>query len=130
MKKIIYLLIIVVFVACHSTKNVSDTSKNTTTTENIYRFSVSFISIGAGVDLKAIPDYDQYISQYEKKNNLKLSFEKSDWGLEGEVDYCFKLSELDKKKQELFIQESKEILKNSELVRYKENTTCQQKRKF
>ena len=67
MKKIFYLLVIASLVACHSTKNISDTSNSTTTTENIYRFSVSFVSIGEGIDLKAKLEYEQYVSQYEKK---------------------------------------------------------------
>ena len=57
---------------------------------------------------------------------MKLNYETTNWGREGEVDYCLKLAELDKKKQELFITEIKEILKNSALVRFKENTLCRQ----
>lgn len=121
--------------ACNSTKNVTDkkttTSKtqNTITTDTNYRFSVSFISIGAGIDKKAKQKYDQYITEYEQKNKVQLNYETTNWGREGEVDYCFKLTELDKKKQELFIIETKEILKTSSLVRYKENMICRQKKK-
>ena len=60
---------------------------------------------------------------------MQLSYETTNWGREGEVDYCFKLTELDKKKQKLFIIETKEILKTSSLVRYKENITCRQNKK-
>ncbi len=135
MKKLIFLIAIITLFACNSTKKVTDkktttsTTQNTITTDTNYRFSVSFISIGAGTDKKAKQQYDHYITEYEQKNKVKLNYEITNWGREGEVDYCFKLVELDKKKQELFIIETKEILKSSSLVRYKENMTCRQKKK-
>ncbi len=135
MTNVISLFAIITLFACNSTKKVTDkntttsTTQNTITTDTNSRFIVSFISIGAGTDKKAKQEYGQYITGYEQKNKVKLNYEKTSWGREGEVDYCFKLTELDKKKQELFIIETKEILKSSSLVRFKENTTCRQKRK-
>jgi len=135
MKNLISLFAIITLFACNSTKKVTDQNATTSTTQNTiatdtnYRFSVSFISIGAGTDKKARQDYDQYIIQYEQKNKIKLSYEITPWGREGEKDYCFMLTELDKKKQELFVTETKEILKNSSLVQYKENAPCRQKKK-
>jgi len=113
--------------ACNSTKKATaknltpSTSNNINAIDTLYRFSVSFISIGAGTDKKARQDYDQYLTQYEQKNKIKLSYKITPWGREGEKDYCFKLNELNKKQQEVFIAETKEVLKNSTLVRYKEN---------
>ncbi len=121
--------------ACNSAKNVTDkktinsTNQDTISSDINYRFSVSFISIGSGIDKQSKHKYDQYITEYEQKNKLQLSYETTNWGREGEVDYCFKLTELDKKKQKLFIIETKEILKTSSLVRYKENITCRQNKK-
>ncbi|MEX2364687.1 MAG: hypothetical protein WD597_13735 [Balneolaceae bacterium] len=136
MKTLIYLLAIVALaVSCNSTKNATDknttvsTAQNTNMPDTIYRLSVSFISIGAGTDKKAKQQYDQYIIQYEQKNKIKLNYEIVNWGREGEIDYCFKLSELNKNQQDQFVTETKEILKSSSLVRFKENTTCRQKRK-
>lgn len=132
MKNLIFLITIITLFACNSAKKVTDkttTTQNTITTDTNYRFSVSFISIGGGTDKKAKQQYDHYITEYEQKNKVKLNYETTNWGREGEVDYCFKLVELDKKKQELFITETKEILKSSSLVRYKENMTCRQKKK-
>lgn len=135
MTNLISLFAIITLFACNSTKKVTDknattsTNQNTITTDTNYRFSVSFISIGAGTDKKAKKQYDIYITEYEQKNKIKLSYEIANWGREGEINYCFKLTELDKKKQELFVTETKEILKNSSLVRYKENATCRPKKK-
>ena len=135
MKNLIFLVAISTLVACNSNKKVTDTktttstAQTTVTTDTNYRFGVSFISIGAGTDKKAKQQYEQYIAEYEQKNKVKLNYETTNWGREGEVDYCFKLEELDEKKQELFIIETKEILKSSSLVRYKENMTCHLKKK-
>lgn len=138
MTNLISLFAIVTLFACNSNKKVTNktipastisTTENTITTDPNYRFSVSFISIGAGIDKKAKQQYDQYIKEYEQKNKVKLNYETTNWGREGEIDYCFKITELDKQKQELFVIETKEILKISSLVRYKENTTCRKNKK-
>lgn len=71
--------------------------------DTIYRLSVSFISIGAGIDRKAKPQYSKYIIEFAQKNKIKLNCEIVNWGREGEVDYCFELTELDEKQQELFL---------------------------
>lgn len=126
---------VIVLFSCNNTKKASGNSTPIASTQNIetvdtnYRFSVSFISIGAGIDKKAKSDYDQYLVQYEQVNKIKLSYEFTRWGREGEVDYCFKLSELDQKQKPLFIRETKDILKKSPLVRYIENEPCREKRK-
>lgn len=127
MKNLIYFSAVISILACNSTKKATaknltpSTSNNINAIDTLYRLSVSFISIGAGTDKKARQDYDQYLIQFEQKNKIKLSYEITPWGREGEKDYCFKLNELNKKQQEVFIAETKEVLKNSTLVRYKEN---------
>ncbi len=90
----------------------------------ITRLSVSFISYGTGIDFETKKIFNDYISNYEIKNKIKLSYEIVNWGREGEIDYCFKLSELKSKQQEKFIADLKETLKNSKLVRYTENKPC------
>ena len=134
MKNLISLFIIVAMIACNSTKNATDknaiqsTSQNTSKTDSLCHLSVSFISIGSGTDKKARQEYDQYIIQYEQKNKIKLNYEIIPWGREGENDYCFKLNELNKQQQDQFITETKEILKNSSLVRYSENSINKHKK--
>ena len=81
MKNLIFLIAIITLFACNSTKKVTDkktttsTTQNTITTDTNYRFSVSFISIGAGTDKKAKQQYDHYITEYEQKNKVKLNYE-------------------------------------------------------
>ena len=134
MKTIISFFAFAALLACNNTKKTTETtstvstSQTTNMADSLYRLSVSFISIGAGTDRKAREEYDQYIIQYEAKNKIKLKYEISPWGREGENDYCFKLNELNENQQNLFIAESKEILKNSTLVRFMENMPCKQKR--
>ncbi len=132
MKHLFLLAAILAFLGCNCSKqatkeNTTTTTTTTTTTDTKYRFNVSFISIGAGTDTKAKKQFDQYLSDYEQKNKVKLEYEITPWGREGEVDYCFMLTALDKKSQEQFILETKAVLKSSSLVRYSENTPCQHK---
>lgn len=98
------------------------------TAEGIYRFNVSFFSIGSGIDGKARRHYLDFIKEYEAKNNVKIAFEVAKWGKEGETDYCFKLSELKTEQQSDFISDSKELLTNAKNVRYSENTACKNQR--
>ena len=132
MKGLFFFIAIIALFACSSAKKTNDkktTTQNIITIDTNYRFSVSFISIGEGTDKKAKQIFEQYLEESQKKNNEKLIYKPVNWGREGEVDYCFMLTELDKEKQELFITETKEILKSSSLVRFRENAICRQKKK-
>ena len=128
MHRIIYTLMLISFVACNTTKKVQTKSETkataTATNTNTYRFGVSFYSIGTGIDGAARDQMLEYIASFEQKNKLKLLMEKFAWGREGEVDYCFKLSELDKKKQDQFVTEIKKVLRKSTRIHYKENEDC------
>lgn len=119
-----------VLLSCNSTKTTTqnNTQNNEQTTANLYRFNVSFISIGSGTDGKARQQFLDFIKEYETKSNIKISIEVANWGREGETDYCLKLSELKSDEQSKFIADTKELLKNSKLVRYSENVICKNKR--
>jgi hypothetical protein len=131
MKPLIYMLItIVVLIGCKSSNSsMADASiKSAPIATDSYRFNISFISIGSGTDRKAKEQFTKFVSEFEERNNTKLSYETVSWGREGEHDYCFKLTELNTKQQEKFITGLKELLKNSTLVRYNENVPCKKKR--
>ncbi len=94
-----------------------------------YRFTISFISIGAGIDYKAKAKFDAFVLDFGKRNSGKLKHETVGWGREGETDYCFALTELNARQQGAFVQESKALLKDNELVQMAENAVCRVPRK-
>jgi hypothetical protein len=97
----------------------------------VYRLSVSFISIGEGIDYKAKEKYDAFIKEFARRNKVKEpQHETVNWGREGETDYCFTLRELpDAGMQAAFVKESKALVSGNELVLFKENTKCRVPRK-
>lgn len=118
-------------IACNSTKKATENNnaKSIILPDSIYRFNVSFISIGSGTDSKAKQQFNEFITQFNNDNRVIITPEIVSWGREGEIDYCLKLAELNNDLQNKFIADTKEILKNSKLIRYKENSTCRQMRK-
>ena len=124
-------IVILLAFACNSTKKTTENNnaKSIVLPDSIYRFCVSFISIGNGTDSKAKQQFNEFLTQFNNNNKVKITPEIASWGREGETDYCMKLDELNNVLQKKFIVDSKEILKTSNLIRYKENSTCRQKRK-
>ena len=70
--------------------------------------------------------YD-YVNNFEREHGFELKREDVPWGREGEVDCCFKLSELTAEEQEKFIADIRALLHESKLVYTKENTPCKNK---
>jgi len=101
---------------------------NAQTNDNNYRLIVSFISIGEGTDIKAHENFDAFMSSWQTENNKTLVVDKVPWGREGEVDYCFKLNELDKDSQAKFVSKVQDAVKDSKLVQISENQPCMHKR--
>jgi hypothetical protein len=96
---------------------------------SVYRFTVSFYSPGNGIDHAVKGKFDTFVGEFGKRHKVKLQHETVTWGREGEVDYCFPLTELKAIDQAAFVKEGLAILKASERVNTKENTTCRQPRK-
>jgi hypothetical protein len=118
-------------------KNSTNTSK-VTDTDSVKSYSkdsaiwykVSFISIGGGIDQKAVAACKQFIADFEKNNKISsIELKIASWGREGEKDYCFALEALEDKTKKKFIEELEKILSSSTLVRYKYNCTCEKYRK-
>jgi hypothetical protein len=124
------LILIAALIACSSVKKTDEHTgeshppAQTALPDSIYRFTVSFISIGSGIDHKAREEFMGFIKQFGEQNSVTIRTEKSSWGREGESDYCMKLEELTSEQQEQFITATKDILKNSKRVRYRENSIC------
>ncbi len=105
-------------------KNTEKVNASKTANQSIsknYRFIVSFISKGEGIDSKAINSLRSYVGDFEKRNNLTLKIEIISRGREGEKDFCFRLVELTPDRQKKFISEVKTLLKESDLTILTEN---------
>ncbi|MDQ3051854.1 MAG: hypothetical protein M3Q95_13265, partial [Bacteroidota bacterium] len=93
-----------------------------------YRFIVSFISIGEGTDPKALDVMNRILNSWETKTGKPIEKETTPWGREGEVDYCFPLTELNATEQVAFIDEFKSVFEGKTLVQLTENQPCKYKR--
>lgn len=89
-----------------------------------YRLVVSFISQAAGIDRQLHPKFMELYKSYKPA----VTAEVTPWGREGEVDYCFKLNELNSKQQKDFVQKVREAMGNTDMVYIKENAPCVHKR--
>ncbi|MGZ3866089.1 MAG: hypothetical protein ACXVC6_10470 [Bacteroidia bacterium] len=87
--------------------------------EGTYRLVLSFISKGAGLDNAT---HDKVIA-YAAAHPKKPVYETHRWGREGEVDYCFKLSELTADEQKLFVKDIEKMIPDKTLVLVQENHT-------
>ena len=83
-------------------------------------YVVSFISIGAGIDNDTAQEFEEFL----KTKYPDLSYEANPAGREGEIDYCFDLSDLSSSEQAAFQAESSEILQKSKLVQTSEQENC------
>jgi len=92
--------------------------------KKVFRFTVSFISKGAGTDYQIRQKYDSFIADYETRNNIKIAMSKAPWGREGEIDYCFDMVGLKKDIIDKFIAESRALLNASDRINLGENTNC------
>lgn len=141
MKKFIYLFFMFYFVtvSCNSfnknnakksTKKQNESTASNPSThpnESNHYYIISFYSIGSGIDEKIKLKLDQFIQEFEQKEKVKLSYKITNWGREGEIDYCFELTELSSNHKDQFIYESKKILETSKLVNIKEDSICKSK---
>lgn len=122
------LLVAVLLSACSLTKKPeAKTTAPAVQAEQVYRFKVSFISKGSGIDTEARRAFLGFLEGYRTKDQQSLRFETSHWGREGETDFCLPLTELTAEEQAAFIVQSKELLKDSTLVRFAENSACKGK---
>jgi hypothetical protein len=124
-KQIIFLSALLMFgvvsCKCHKNQKEKPVTKTEQTTDSTYRFIVSFISKGAGIDSKSNDAIASYITTFNNQNDATVKYDKINWGKEGEMDYCFKLNELKSNKQEDFIKGFKNVTGSSDLILFTEN---------
>ncbi|MEI6815458.1 MAG: hypothetical protein WCL14_02515 [Bacteroidota bacterium] len=89
-----------------------------------YRVSISFYSIGSGINHDAFGKMKPFISDFEKAKNVKISVEEYHWGREGEVDFCLPMINIIKDKQQTFVQQLKEAFGNEKMVTITEFCEC------
>lgn len=122
MKTILLILCLLSVFACKSAKEseLKASIESQQTIDGESRFIVSFISKGSSIDFKLRDIFVELLI------NSNLEYNKVSWGHEGEIDYCLELSDLTDDEQNELIEEIKNLLAPSTLVRYKENTPCRE----
>ena len=100
-----------------TTKAVTATSITTQPGKVNYAFIVSFISIGSGIDHKALEKLDKYL----ENNPKKPVYDKIQRGREGELEYRFGLKEFSTSEAKNFIAEVKKAVGTTDLVKFSEN---------
>ena len=98
------------------TKMKPGTSESVSPINNSYRLVMSFISKGGGID-----KIHEKIMEYVEKHPKKPAFETHRWGREGEVDDCFKLTELTAEEQKIFVKDINKMIVDKEMVLVTEN---------
>jgi hypothetical protein len=91
------------------------------------RLIISFTSQASGIDREAKREIDGFITEYEKEKGRRLAKEIVRWGREGELDYCFMLSELSQGDQAHFVSQIKLLVKKSKQTSVVENAPCRNK---
>lgn len=107
-----------------SDKDNKSTVNQATKQEEKYTLVLSFYSIGTGVDGNNLRKFSEFLENYQPKLNPIVT----PWGREGEVDFCFTLSELSTKQRSQFVKQVREQLKDCKLVHINENAPCVHKR--
>lgn len=104
-------------------------AKTDTIPSDNYRLSVSFYSIGSGIDGEWMLKFEESIGTYSQHINKTIDYERANWGREGETDFCLRLTELTPAQQSDFIAKTKDLLKTAKWVNIFENQPCRHKRK-
>lgn len=109
---------VVTTVAAQNPAPVQDTAND------IYRLTISFISKGAGIDMKTQEAFENWLNAQPKHP----AYEKTRWGREGETNYCLRLNELSTREQEIFVKDVRTQLTDKQLVFVTEYAKCKGKK--
>ncbi len=97
-KSILIVFAAILSCSCMSLKNTAtaeNPTKATDSDDTAAGFTVSFISIGGGIDGNAFTELNDLFVTFQKDNICKIEKSVRAWGREGEKDVCFKI--IDKK---------------------------------
>src|SRR5437868_7499783 len=87
---------------------------------------ISFYSIGAGVNTRAVESIEKFIGEYSTKTGKSIPYSKVAWGREGEVDFCISLVELQGEQKRIFVQETRRLARQYEQVNFYEDHPCRE----
>jgi hypothetical protein len=87
---------------------------------------ISFYSIGGGINGKALKTIENFIVEYSKKINKSIPYNKISWGREGEVDFCISLAQLQDEEKKTFVDETRHLAAQFDLVHFFENHPCRE----
>lgn len=90
---------------------------------NVVRLVVSFISKGQGTDGKTKEEFEKWLGE-----RPQYTYEKTSWGREGEVNYCFRLTNIDGRQQEVFIRDVRTFMADKDLVIVSEWEKCDKRK--
>lgn len=109
--------------SCYSSKHITkkETSKKVVREKIFCRFYISFYSIGSGIDGKGKTELVNFINEFGARHHTAIQYNVLPWGKEGETDFCFTLSNLNKKQRKHFIADCKILLSSHKHLRFGEN---------
>jgi len=87
------------------------------------RLVVSFISKGEGIDHKTKEEFEVWLGM---RGNV--TWETSSWGREGEVNFCFRLSNMQTREQDIFVRDVRTFFTDKELVLVSEWAPCDRRK--
>jgi hypothetical protein len=90
---------------------------------NATRLVVSFISKGEGIDYKTKDEFEKWLGM---RGNV--TWETTSWGREGEVNFCFRLSNMQTREQDIFVRDVRTFFTDKELVLVSEWAPCDRRK--
>jgi hypothetical protein len=102
---------------------IPETSLPVETDTNVVRLVVSFISKGAGIDYETLKSFENWLAE-----RPRFVYTKSFWGREGEVNLCFRMTNLSTREQEIFVRDVRTQLTDKDLVIVAEWANCDKRR--
>lgn len=90
---------------------------------NVVRLVVSFISKGEGIDYKTKEEFEKWLAMREK-----FTYETTNWGREGEVNYCFRMTGISTREQDIFVRDVRTFLTDKSLVLVSEYEKCDKRK--
>lgn len=92
-------------------------------TDNTARLVVSFTSKGAGIDHKTKDEFEKWLAQ-----RGDATWETTTYGREGETNFCFRLANMDSRRQEIFVKDVRTFLSGKETVFVEEYAPCDKRK--